>query len=180
MSTSDYTRFQKFILFILESECAYAKGSRRRIPEDVVWENVPGDNGGVTKYGVDQRSHPGVDIKNLSLDAAEGIYYKEWLGHRCDELTSPIAECVFDAFVTGGRPIQWLQQVLGVQADGYIGPKTLAAAKASKPLETAQGILVMRDAYFKGLANSQAHDRQFLDGWLARDTDLKKLIPTLV
>jgi lysozyme family protein len=176
----DFDRFTKFIKFVLERECAYAKGSQERIPEDVVYENVPGDSGGVTKYGVDQRSHPGVDIKNLTLEQAEKIYYQEWLTHQCDKLSSPVAEVVYDAFVTGGHPINWLQEVLNIKSDGFIGPVTIATANNSDHLVTANKILVKRDSYFMSIANASSHNRQFLSGWINRDTKLKEFIRTLV
>jgi lysozyme family protein len=178
---SDFARFSKFLLHsILPSECAYVKGSKERIPEDVTWEDVPGDSGGVTKWGVDQSSHRGVDIKNLSLADAEAIYYKEWEEHKCNLLPTPIAEVVFDTFTTGGHPIVWLQEVLGVTVDAALGPNTLGEAAKSDPLNTANSFLVKRDQYFTSLADSVSHDRKFLAGWLNRDKNLKAYIATLV
>ena len=178
---TDFARFSRFLIHsILPSECAYVKGSKERIPEDVTWEDVPGDSGGVTKWGVDQSSHRGVDIKNLSLADAEAIYYKEWEEHKCNLLPTPIAEVVFDTHTTGGHPIVWLQEVLEVTADGVLKPNTLEAAAKSDPLKTANSFLVKRDQYFTSLADSVSHDRQFLAGWLNRDKNLKAYIATLV
>jgi Glycosyl hydrolase 108/Predicted Peptidoglycan domain len=178
---TDLARFSRFLLHsILPSECAYVKGSKERIPEDVTWEDVPGDSGGVTKWGVDQSSHRGVDIKNLSLADAEAIYYKEWEEHKCNLLPTPIAEVVFDTLTTGGHPIVWLQEVLGVTADGVLRPNTVGEAAKSDPLKTANSFLVKRDQYFTSLADSVSHDRKFLAGWLNRDKNLKAYIATLV
>ena len=61
------------------------------------------------------------------------------------ELPTPIAEIVFDTFTTGGHPIDWLQEVLGVTVDGALGPNTLGEAAKSDPLKTANSFLVKRD-----------------------------------
>ena len=39
--------------------------------------NDPKDKGGETKYGISKRSYPHLDIKNLTLNEAEYIYYNE-------------------------------------------------------------------------------------------------------
>jgi lysozyme family protein len=156
------------------------QGSKERIPEDVTWEAVPGDSGGLTKWGVDQSSHRGVDIKNLSLVDAEAIYYKEWEEHKCNLLPTPIAEVVFDTHTTGGNPIVWLQEILGVTADGVLRSNTLGEAAKSDPLKTANSFLVKRDQYFTSLANSKSQDMKFLAGWLNRDKNPKAYIATLV
>jgi lysozyme family protein len=40
--------------------------------------NDPNDKGGETNYGIAKRWHPNVDIKNLTLEQAENIYYDEY------------------------------------------------------------------------------------------------------
>ena len=35
------------------------------------------DPGGLTKYGISQRSYPGLDIRNLTIGEAERIYKKD-------------------------------------------------------------------------------------------------------
>src|SRR6478735_11274468 len=42
--------------------------------EGAAYENVPGDPGGPTKYGIDQRSHPDVNIRALTKEQAKAIY----------------------------------------------------------------------------------------------------------
>jgi lysozyme family protein len=170
-------RFHAFIPFILARECAYAKGSKEKIPEDVVAENIPGDNGGWTKYGIDQSSHPSVNVRYLTSEQACAIYLDEWIAHKCDSLPSPFSEIVFDSFVTGGKPIQWLQEALGIAQDGHIGPQTISAANAC-PNKKAAGekMISLRDDYFRGLAEKYPNDRKFEQGWLNRDSELRKFI----
>src|SRR5216684_3047737 len=40
--------------------------------------NDPADPGGETNWGIDIRTHPNLDIKNLTRDEAITIYYKDW------------------------------------------------------------------------------------------------------
>lgn len=40
--------------------------------------NDPQDLGGETKYGISKRSYPNVNIKNLTLEQAENIYYNDF------------------------------------------------------------------------------------------------------
>jgi type VI secretion system secreted protein VgrG len=176
-------RFHEFIIFILQRECAYARGSKERIPEDVVVENVPGDSGGLTKFGIDQASHPNVRISTLTLAQAEEIYFSEWQKHRCDELLPPIGEIVFDAFVTGGQPIIWLQRALNavdgekIVADGHIGPMTISAVEVMQNKKAiGNKMLEYRDAYFTSLGEKYPHDRKFVPGWLNRDKELRDWI----
>lgn len=98
--------------------------------------NHPADPGGETKYGISKRSYPDVDIGGLTLDDARRIYRRDfWDALRLDELPEVLAETVFDAAVNSGkRPaVIWLQKSLGIEADGALGPKTIAAANAADP-----------------------------------------------
>jgi hypothetical protein len=161
--------------FTFPAECAYHHGGSR-IPEDVISEDVPGDDGGLTKWGIDQASHAGVDIQNLSMQQALDIYYAEWTQQKCNLLPSPIAEVVHDTFESGGHPVQWLQQVLGVTVDGQLGPVTAAAAHAAPGKTVALAFLERRDVYFNELADTVGHDAQFRKGWLNRDQNLRKYL----
>lgn len=60
----------------------------------------PHDPGGVTKFGIAQRWHPGVDVKNLTIAQAIAIYKTEyWDKWKCDGLPDAWALFVFDSAV---------------------------------------------------------------------------------
>lgn len=40
--------------------------------------NNPADPGGLTKYGISQRSYPDLDIRNLSIEDAKEIYFRDY------------------------------------------------------------------------------------------------------
>jgi len=91
----------------------------------------PYDPGGLTNYGISQRSYPSLDIRNLTKDQAKEIYRRDyWDKIKGDLLPEGISTLVFDSAVNQGtlRATQFLQKALGVEADGIIGPRTLAAA----------------------------------------------------
>jgi len=109
--------WEKAIAFVLKMEGGYT--------------NDPVDKGGETNYGISKRSYPNLDIKNLTVEAAREIYHSDfWLACSCDDLPTPFAISVFDAAVNQGTTPakRMLQMALGVEVDGVIGPKTLAAA----------------------------------------------------
>src|SRR3954469_15367877 len=64
----------------------------------------PSDHGGLTKYGIAQRSYPLLNIRMLTEEQARGIYKSDfWDKVRGDELTDQIvAESLFDAAVNMG------------------------------------------------------------------------------
>ncbi len=162
-------RFQYCLDFVLRHETEYFDdGVRVRVEHD------PQDPGGTTKYGLDQRSHPHVDIENLTLEQATKIYYNnEWKDCRCDELMPPWDLAVFDAAVNCGshRAIVWLQKAVGVIADGFIGPKTIAAVGASTVGEFAD-FIALRKNYYQNHVRTSLRLR-YLKGWLARVADLE-------
>lgn len=88
------------------------------------------DPGGMTKYGISKRSHPDIDIENLSEEQAIKIYHNGyWLPIYGDDIPPSLALIVFDSAVNQGvnASIQMLQKAVGVNPDGMIGSITLNA-----------------------------------------------------
>jgi len=135
----------------------------------------PDDPGGKTRFGITeavarQAGYTG-SMRDLPVDLAKRIYLERyWKPVRADDLPPGIRYVMFDGAVNSG-PAQatlWLQRALGVQADGVIGPKTLAAAYA-QPHETLRlSILAQRLRFMTGLTNWPAFSR----GWARRIADL--------
>jgi hypothetical protein len=67
--------------------------------------NDPDDHGGETKYGISKGAHPDVDIKNLTVDQAKRIYYREyWKILNLDDVYNPeVAAKIFDICVNFGE-----------------------------------------------------------------------------
>lgn len=164
-------RFDDFIELLLGFETEF------NIDGSVKVERDPDDAGGMTKFGIDQRSHPRLDIAALTRDAAIGIYFADWQRLPCDELPLPLGELLMDIHQNGGHGALWLQEALHVTVDGFIGPKTLAAAAqaAANPIVLLRCIHRLGDlraAYFEGIARRRPKQKKFLRGWMRRNDTL--------
>jgi lysozyme family protein len=96
--------------------------------------DVATDRGGLTKFGISQKSHPGLDIKNLTLEQAQEIAYNEhWKFLRLDEVKSgTIQREIFDTSYNcgpaeAGLIIQKALNFLGEKLveDCVVGSKTI-------------------------------------------------------
>jgi hypothetical protein len=142
------------------------------------YEDVSGDPGGPTKYGIDSKDHPSVDIKGLTLDMAKAIYLTDyWQASNCDNLPSPVAETHFNFAVNTGREqsIKFMQRALGLDGDGQFGLVTSEALAKADPHVVALGMVDQADGFYKSLAINKGMDK-FLKGWLSRNIDLRKFI----
>jgi lysozyme family protein len=123
--------------------------------EGTKYEDDPDDPGGETRYGIDKRSHPDEDIKNLTADRATQIYWDEyWVKHRCDHMNQPMDWVLFNACVNCG----W--------------------KRASKLLVESQAVptrfLRAQADFYRRLVAIKPVARKYLKGWLARLNDLAK------
>jgi len=123
--------------------------------EGRAYENDPDDSGGATKFGIDQRSHPDVDIKNLTEDQATDIYWSEWVKDGCDHLPSPLDWIYFDACVNCGN---------------YRASKFLDAS-GRDPKKFQQ----LRIAFYYRLVDQNPRLNKFLKGWINRVNDLSSV-----
>lgn len=94
----------------------------------------PRDPGGLTNFGISQRSYPKENIRGMTRERAGQIYRRDfWNAVKGDDLPAGVDLVAFDAAVNSGplRGAKWLQAGLGVTQDGKIGPATIAAARKS-------------------------------------------------
>jgi lysozyme family protein len=90
----------------------------------------PADPGGLTRYGISQRSYPGENIRALTLGRAKTIYQRDFWGPAgCDGVPAAVRFDVFDMAVNSGvrAAVKCLQGAAGAEQDGVLGPKTLQA-----------------------------------------------------
>lgn len=133
------------------------------------------DRGGETKYGISARTYPNVDIKNLTMDQATDIYWRDyWQANYCGALPAPLALALFDAVVqhqprSAGS---LLQQALGVLGDGIIGPQTITAARQACTRDGGHAVLAdllaRRAQFYAGLVTANSSQARFLHGWMRR------------
>lgn len=176
-------RFLKFFHgHVLPWEVVFKKGHRGDY-DQVAWENVSGDHGGVTKYGIDQRSHPKTDIKNLTLAQAREIYWLEyWLPTLADHLPEGYGEALCDIRINGGNAVKMCQTAMnlhdaGLTVDGVLGPKTLASM-ADLGEHGLRSLLDVRRARYERLADKPGQAK-FLQGWLNRNHALAQFVGVL-
>lgn len=168
--------------------------------EGRVYENVAGDSGGPTKFGITwtdanqhRREHglaplteaeaANTRLAYLTPAIIDEIYYnKYWLPMKGADLPSPLGQVLFDCSVNVGifQSVKFLQGILGTPADGQFGPATLAATKAYVFVHGQAGLcgalVGRREAFYQGLAQRRPKDAKFLRGWLNRCAALLTIV----
>jgi lysozyme family protein len=121
------TNFEACLAHVLQSEGGFV--------------NNPKDPGGMTNLGCTKAvweefvGHPvsEKDMRNLTPEMVAPLYKRKyWDKVAGDQLPAGVDYAVFDAAINSGpgRAAKWLQEVVGVVADGAIGPKTILAIRA--------------------------------------------------
>jgi lysozyme family protein len=127
----------------------------------------PHDPGGLTKYGISQRSYPHVDIRALTPEAAAAIYARDfWPACGADQLAWPLCLFVFDHHVNAGSvaAIKCLQRAAHVGDDGKLGPQTLAAVQHANLRSLCRQFNVERCKYYMTLSGFARYGL----GWIGR------------
>lgn len=147
--------------------------------------NDPDDRGGATNKGVtiatwrqvgyDKDGDGDIDTNDLRLltdaDVRDRVlrphYWDRW---KADYIRSQsVANLVVDwVWASGRHGITKVQRVLGVKADGIVGPKTLEAINAREPRPLFEAIKAERRKFIRGIIASNPRQRKFEAGWLRR------------
>ncbi len=129
--------------------------------------NDPQDPGGLTKFGISQRSYPALDIRALSLDDAKAIYQRDyWAPIQGEALPAGLDLLLLDHAVNAGpaRAIRLLQHLVGVPEDGLMGPVTLAGVALADPQDLIATYSELRLDFYRDLPTW----RHFGAGWSRR------------
>ena len=140
----------------------------------------PADPGGATNKGITIGTYAGwkgrkvtkAELRAISDAEVAAIFRRKyWDVVRGDDLPAGLDLVAFDAAVNSGpaRGARWLQQALGVTADGKIGPATLARAHASYAPAVIERAVGFRLAFLRGLKTWQ----HFGKGWSRRVEDVR-------
>lgn len=119
----------------------FAESLQHVLKHEGGFSNHKDDPGGMTNLGCTKAvweewcGHPVTEkiMRELTpADVAPLYRRKYWEKIKGDDLPSGIDYIVFDAAINSGpgRAAKWLQATIGVEVDGGIGPKTLAAVTA--------------------------------------------------
>lgn len=137
----------------------------------------PRDPGGATNLGITRatlarwRRRPvsAAEVRALGRTEAAAIYRRYfWKEVSADEMPAGLDLALFDHAVNSGpaQAARCLQTVLGVQIDGRIGPKTIAAAGTCRVDETIRAMTRERLRSLRGLSTWPVFGR----GWTSRTT----------
>lgn len=147
--------FDKCIEVVLKHEGGY------------VWDKD--DLGGETNFGIAKRYFPEEDIKRLTVERAKMIYLNYyWLPMSLDGMADESALEIFDHAVNAGKrtSIRMAQNMIGVVADGIVGPITRGAVtNCDRFVESFKDERII---YYARIAYRRPKNRKFLRGWLNR------------
>lgn len=155
--------FEDYLKVILKHEGGYV--------------NHSSDPGGETMYGICKRSYPNLDIKNITVEQASEIYYKDyWKPLNIENVSNELIKLhLFDMAVNAGiKPaVKLLQSVLGVVPDGIIGPRSEAKIAQFEATELVDLYKEARIQYYAGLVKKNSKLSVFLSGWINRVNSTK-------
>lgn len=149
--------------------------------------NHPDDPGGMTNLGCTKAvweehcGHP-VDEKAMrALTPADvaPLYKRKYWDKICgDELPNGVDYVVFDCAINSGpgRAAKFLQSCVGVDPDGGIGPKTLAAVKAIVPSDLVQDYSKRRLSFMMDLKAWPT----FGKGWTRRVNEVEQTALSMI
>lgn len=157
------------------------------------WEggfvNDPVDKGGATNMGVtigtwrsvgyDKDGDGDIDVDDLRRLTKEDViervlrphYWNRW---RADEINNQsVANILVDwVWASGAHGIRRPQRILGVTADGIVGPKTIAAVNSMDPMELHFRIKNDRIRFINEICKANPSQERFRCGWLNRINEL--------
>ena len=157
-----YKSFDEIIEIVLKHEGGYV--------------NDPQDPGGETNYGIAKRSHPDIDIKNLTKEQAKEIYKSEyWDKNKVENLPKQLRHIYFDMCVNMGkkRAVKIIQQAANnkgsyLKVDGGLGPATL---KATQKVELER-VRAFRTKFYADLVSRKPDLEKFYFGWFKRSLEV--------
>lgn len=146
------------------------------------WADHPKDPGGATMKGVTigtfaqfkGRKVTKDELRAISDADLRAIYRRKyWDVVRGDELPLGLDLVAFDAAVNSGpsRGAKWLQMGVGANADGKVGPATIAQAHKVNAASAIEAALIARLSFLRGLKTWPT----FGKGWQRRIDDVRRV-----
>lgn len=143
-------------------------------------DDDPADHGGRTSRGITQREYdawrrlrrePTLDVWKAPQADIENIYHDEYWEPNCNLLPVGADFLLFNMAVNAGptRGAKILQQALGVNPDGRIGPMTKEALTTINARTLVENYSAKSRAFYLSL-----HQPKFTKGWLNRVEFVRK------
>ena len=158
------------------------------------YEQVPGDSGGCTKFGLTlddlkeanfDSNHDGTfscaDVLALDRAGASKILKQlYWDYFRADEIPDQdLAEFIVDGGLNQGRPlmVKFVQSVVGADVDGHFGPDTFAKLIADIKLDGGKDefeeLYKARQDRYNAIVAKNPTQKKFINGWMNRLNAIK-------
>lgn len=131
---TDMSDFQKSVDFVIDE----LEGGGR----------LTTDSGGITRWGISSRAHPGLDVPSLTRERATEIYESEyWIPAGCQNFVWPLNLVLFDTAVNQGVAV---------------------AVQISLNCVDHLEALWERMERYAHIANNDPSERQYFRGWVNR------------
>jgi lysozyme family protein len=135
------------------------------------YSNHPSDPGGETNFGIAKKFYPDLDIKNLTVNQAKNIYFRDYWSkmNLIDINNEELILQIFDMGINAGirTAIKIAQRMVSVKDDGIIGNQTLSAINNSQ-YDLVIAYKLEREEYYKVLVEKKPQLGVFLSGWRNR------------
>jgi lysozyme family protein len=158
--------------------------------EGAAFENVPGDNGGPTKYGVilsewiaqgwDKDNDGDIDVedlKKINANDAQAIAKSHYWDRLNGDLINnqSIAAFIVDFAYNCGvsTAAKKTQEVLGLDQDGKLGPHSVSAINEADQEDLFNKLKARREKYYHAIVDNNPSQSKFLKGWLNRNDSFK-------
>jgi lysozyme family protein len=162
----------------------FQKAVERVVSVEGGYSDHEADRGGSTKFGITQQTlaqFRGVpvsddDVRDLTEEEAHRIYKKfYWDVMNLDSVKSEkIAEVLFDQAVNRGvvPVVKYMQQVLGLKADGKVGIVTITALNSAPEQLTCLLLIEKAQIEYVRIVERNPSQIVFLEGWIRRTHSL--------
>jgi lysozyme family protein len=143
----------------------------QEIEGDIV--NDPDDAGGYTRYGVTQKAweaYSDEDFETVDRTKARQFFHDEYIkAPGIHQLPDKLGVMMASLSVNAGpaQAIRTLQRAAGVEVDGHLGPKTLAAVEKVDAAKLKAEV----DKFYEKTAK-RGNNKKFLKGWLRRSREV--------
>lgn len=131
-----------------------------------------------TYAGIYRKAHPHwegwkwIDRgKEPPFNLVENFYYKNFYKPFEEIKSEKIRDLLFETSVNLGikQTLKLAQRILGLKADGILGPKTLSALNSANPEEFIKDFTLARIAFYTALADENPKRYAvYLRGWINR------------
>ena len=160
-------------------------------PSEGGYANVSKDKGGETYAGISRVYNPKwagwVTIDSKKNRYKNGIipwntifpdiqhlvdkfYEEKWTSNRMSEIKNQdVANLLFDFYINSDRvAFKKIQSLVGVTADGIVGPKTIEAINNADQSKLYANLLKVRNDFYDAIVKRDPSQLTFIDGWKAR------------